>query len=620
MITRLHLRTIEPLAGGMSFGAAGAYERVIGTAVGAVDPAVAGNRGIVNLDRAARNAEGRVAYATEFFLLRPADPARGSGTLLYEVVNRGMKLLMTGVMGAKGHGALPVVNDPKTAADLGDALLLKRGMTLLWSGWDPDAVRLAQGLAIEVPSAEGVEGMVRDEFVGGPQFLPGGGLRLSRVPLDPAAVRLTKRRRAEDAEVEVPAAAWRLEGGRQIVLLPDGAASEPGTLYEAYYRSAAPPVAGLGFAATRDLVAHLRYGKGADHPAPGIARGLAVGFSQSGRFLRGFIAQGFNRDEEGRRVFDGVMTALAGAGSVFLNAPFSQPGRTNLQHSDHHYPDFAFPFSTAAVADPISGRGVASLLRGDDSDPVLIEANTATEYWQKGASLLTTDPEGHYDLALPETTRVYFLRGLAHAPFAFGAGFANPVNLAPQQAAMRAMIALLEAWVAKGTAPPPSVVPRLDDGTLVPMAAWRFPGVPGVARPVAPNPVPERADWIDLRARPAALYEALVPAVDGDGNERAGIAMPEVAVPLGTFAGWNLHAAPYPEGELAGLFGSFIPFARTRAERLQAGDPRASLDERYGEHADYAARLAAAAAALARQRFLLEEDAAVYRETAGAGS
>ncbi|TXN72096.1 alpha/beta hydrolase domain-containing protein [Methylobacterium sp. WL6] len=617
-IVGIDITTVEPFADGVAFGAAGAYERVIGTARGELDPADPANAGIVDIALAPRNARGMVAYQTDLFMLRPKDPARGSGTLLFEVLNRGRKFLFNWVLDAPAQAA-QAVNDPRTATDAGTGLVLRRGDTVVWSGWEADALRQQGGMAIDVPVA-GRNGTpivetVRDELVSATRGPPEAPFYLTFKTAGPdkADARLTVRRREGDPPRPVPAEAWHYATPRQLELLPKGTKPLPGSLYEFTYPATEPKVLGIGFAATRDVVAYLR-GGAADgaNPAGGTIRhAVALGISQSGRYLRDFVYQGFNRDEAGRRVFDGMLSHIAGVGGIFLNARFGQPSRTNTQHEDHLYPENAFPFSTARQHDPVTGR-TGALLRGDGFDPLLIEVNTGTEYWQKGASMLTTDPLGRTDVALPETSRAF----LVSSGFHYGragltstkgacANLRSTLNPAP---ALRALLVALEEWVTAGKAPPDSRVPRLSDGTLVDAAEIGFPFLVGIPVPTTPNAIARFGTYVDPRPETGPQYRPLVPRVDADGNDVAGIRLPAVAAPRATFTGWNLYADPFPAGALCDREGSEIPFARTRAERTAAGDPRPSLEERYAEPDAYVAAVAKSVDALVSDRLLVRED------------
>lgn len=614
MITGLEIKTRAPFVGGAAFGAVGAYERIDAVAVGEVDPRHPGNAGIALIDQAPRNANGRVAYRSDVTILRPADAAKGNGRLLYEVNNRGRMMLFPNLCaGAAG-------NQPKTAADLGNALPLRLGFTLAWSGWDPGAPRANGGLTLEAPVAAAGEQpivrRIREEFISGTRL---GMLEMFRLAYEAADhdARLTARATQSAPRQDVP---FAFVDARTVRLLPEGTQPAVGKIYELVYNATNSRVLGLGFAATRDLVSHLRR-EGAGLLGRKMTHALAFGISQAGRYLRDHIALGFNKDEDGARVFDGVFTHVAGIGRLFFNTPFGQPARTRTWHEDHDFPEVAFPFSTAAFTDPVSG-GTAALLRDDGSDPLLIETNTATEYWQKGASLLHTNPEGMRDAMLPAGVRGYFLAGTNHtgkagAPWDAGP-CALPRNGHDPMAAVRALLVALDAWVTEGTPPPPSRLPRIDDGSLVPAERVAFPAMPGFVAPRAANDVVPLPDWTDP-APPPRGWSALVPQVGADGNELAGLKLPDVAVPRGTFTGWNLYKAPYPAGELADRDGMFVPFAATRAEREAAGDARLSMEERYPTDGCYAAAVREAVERLRADGFLLEEDAAGYLRRAEAG-
>jgi Alpha/beta hydrolase domain len=324
--------------------------------------------------------------------------------------------------------------------------------------------------------------------------------------------------------------------------------------------------------------------------------------------LRDHIAQGFNGDEDGRRVFDGVFTHVAGIGRVFFNTPFGQPFRTRTWHEDHDFPEVEFPHSSASMDDPIGGRS-DGLMRGDATDPLLIETNTGTEYWQKGASLLHTDPLGARDVTLPANVRAFLVAGTQHGgkagmPRDHGPCI-NPRNWHDPMQAIRALLVALDEWVVSGRAPPDSRVPRIADGTLVRAEAVTYPAVPGLVRPHAANDAPPLEDWINP-APVGRSYATLVPQVDADGNEVAGIRLPDIAVPRGTLLGWNLYKSPYPDGELADRDGTFLAFAATETER--GDDPRTSLATRY-PGATYGEAVRAIVAALLRDRLLLAGDA-----------
>jgi hypothetical protein len=625
MLTEIKITAIEPFADGAAFGNTGAYERVRGTFKGALDPADTRNKVIVNIDKAPRNAAGRVEYDGEFFVLRPADAARGSGKLLYDVVNRGRKGMHTRFMDAI-PASLADSNDPKTMTDAGNGFLLRRGYTLVWSSLDQDAPKANNNLSLSTVYATNngtpIEKIIRDEIVADTRARAPASkdapkwktLRLTHeaATLDQSKAKLTTRRNEADPRVEVPASGWKYVSAREIALLPEGTNPQPGTLYEIHYPAKNPKVLGLGFAAVRDLVSHLRNDASAGNPARGVKATLAYGSSWSGRFLRDYIHQGFNQDESARKVFDGVMAHIAGGGGVFMNYEFGQPVRTSTQHEDRAFPETQFPFSAARLADPHSGRTDA-LLRNDGFDPLLIETNTSTEYWQKGASLLTTDPLGARDVELPANARAYLVASTQHGGTAgLRPAYGSCVNLRNPHSpnpALRALLVALDEWVSTGKAPPASRVPRLADGTLVTPREVRFPAIPGLQKFTGMNDIRLLRDWIKPDVDASKVYGARVPQVDTDGNEISGIRLPDIAVPLATYTGWNLYKTPFPEGELCDRDGSYVPLAVTRAEREAKKDPRPSLEERYGSHASYVQKVGEAAQKLVAERLLLQEDA-----------
>jgi hypothetical protein len=629
-ITRISITAVEPFAEGHEFGEAGPYVRIHGVAQGELDPGAPENAIIIDLDKAERNSRGMVEYETDFFILRPADLRRGSGILVYDVTNRGRKVILGRLDEA---GANADTNNPRTARDAGLGFTLGRGYTLVWSGWDAGAPRVNNGMTARLPAAlEDGRPMIRrirDEFHIGTRA-PGNGevvrLNYAAVSTDPHRARLTVRDRESDERIEIPAKAWEFADERSIRLLPAGARFASYKIYEIWYEAIGSKVAGIGFAAVRDLVSFLRYDHadrdGTPNPlitaesgaeATGIRRALGFGVSQSGRFLRHFLELGMNDDGSGRRVFDGVLTHVAGAGKVFANHSFAMPGRTATQHEDRLYPENWFPFGNAVTTDPFTGRS-GSLLKDRPTDPLMIEVNTSTEYWQKGASLVHTDPTGREDVELPPGCRVYMIAGTQHGG---GPGTdpspgpcVNPRNPHSASPALRALFVALEEWVTKGVAPPPSRVPSIAAGTAVPAEAVKMPAVPGFAVAPGANRIAAPVDWVDPPVGIDNVYGTRVSAVDADGNEIAGIRLPPIAVPLGTYTGWNVYRAQ--PCELCDRDGSLIPFARTRREREAIGDPRPSLEERYGSRDAYIAKVKAAAGALVAERLLLPSDAALY--------
>lgn len=611
-ITDLVVSDIASFADGHEFGAAGAYVRIRGVAKGMLDPAAPANAGIVDLDKAPRNAKGLVEYATDYDILRPKDPLLGNSILVYDVPNRGAKRIFNLLDDLLPSS--PGSNDPRTVEHAGLGFLLGRGYSIAWSGWDPGAPRANANLGADFPetleNGRPVTQRIRDEFHIGTRAAGDGLSRRLAYPaasLDQPAARLCVRSRESDARTEIPRGAWEFVDDRTIRLLPEGRRFEPIKIYEVWYEAKGAKVLGIGYASVRDLVSFFRYRSANRGGIPNplistmseIRHTLGFGVSQSGRFLRHFLDLGMNEDEAGQRVFDGVFSHVAGAGKVFANHRFGMPGRTATQHEDRLYPENWPPFATA------------HLLKGRAADPKVIETNTSTEYWQKGAALIHTDPATGADLALPANTRAYLIAGTQHGgrpgvdpkP----GSCVNPRNWHSATPALRALFVALEDWVTKGVEPPASRVPNAADRTAVAPSDVPMPRVKGFAHAPGMNPVIAPVDWIDPPAKDGRTYPAHVSAVDRDGNETAGIRLPGIAVPLGTHTGWNVYR-DQPD-ELADRDGSFIAFARTKAEREAADDPRPSLEERYGTRDAYAAQVKAAAAALVAGRLLLPDDA-----------
>ena len=632
-IVEIQMGAPEPFANGATFGSAGGYVRIKGVAKGELDPKDPRNKVITDLDKAPLNAKGRVEYETDVFILRPADSAKVSGVIVYDVTNRGRKMFLNWLA-----DAVPVpggtLNDPKVATDAGNGFAFDRGHTLVWSGWDPDSPKANAGMTIRVPVAtdagKPITGRIRHEFqiaTRGPGDGKSANLPYPAVTTDTANAKLVVRSAAVETRKEIPTAKWEFANATSI-RLKDGAAFEPVKIYEFWYEATNPKILGIGYAATRDVVSFLRNDVadakananplvGANAKSTGVKAVLAIGISQSGRYLRHHLDLGMNADTKGRRVFDGVFAHISGAGKVFANHRFGQPGRTVTQHEDREYPENWFPFGYRAERDPFSGK-TGRLITGKRTDPKIIETNTSTEYWQKGASLVHTDPLGKVDALLPPDVRVYLIAGTQHGGRAgldskpgLCAMPRNPHNAAP---ALRALLVALEDWVVRGRVPAASRVPTLSARTAVPSSIVKLPKVAELLAHVGANPVGPPVDWVEPPAALAKSYAVLVPDVDADGNERAGLRLPPISVPLGTYTGWNLYkAAPT---DMCDRDGALIAFAATKAEREAKNDPRPSLAERYKSADEYVTRVKAAADRLVKDKLLLPADAAAYVDSA----
>jgi hypothetical protein len=585
-------------------GASG-YEKIAGTIYFAVDPKDSHNAIVVDLDKAPRNAAGLVEFSSDVYIIRPKDAARGNGAALVEVSNRG------------GRGAIRQFNrggpspDPATEADLGDRFLMRFGFTVAWVGWEFDLGADSGLIRIHVPVAteqgKTITGVVRAAFTPGarvadvtPRDLASYDAVDPNGPDSQLLVRSSFLARGEP----IARQRWQLKG--HTVTLEGG--FEPGKTYEIAFRAANPPVAGLGLVAFRDFASWLKHQPDAIAP---VRYTYAFGASQSGRFLRSFLYEGFNSDEHDRQVFDGVMAHIAGASRISLNARWSTPVGLGVHSAT------AYPFADASLRDPVSGaqEGLLENSRARAHQPKIFYTNTPVEYWGTGrvAALVHSTPDGTADLRLPDNVRVYFLAGTQHSPGRFpptmggGQQLDNPVDY---NWTLRALLLAMHKWVSAGGLPPASAYPTLADHTLVNADAIGFPAIPGVASPRGLTAGPRMENpWLAHGAGAGAPLPLLVPAVDEDGNERAGIRLPDVAVPLATYTGWNFrHPSTGGPGELVSLLGSSIPFPATRAAREALKDPRRSIEERYPTRDDYLSRVRAAADALVLKGYLLVDD------------
>ncbi|HSD29030.1 MAG TPA: alpha/beta hydrolase domain-containing protein [Vicinamibacteria bacterium] len=636
-VVRLTLERREGALGGKPFGLVGPYETLVGTVDFALDPTLRQNQAVVDLALAPRNERGEVVFTADVFILKPVDLRRGNGRVYYEVPNRGGKGILRRL-----QKAAPSL-DPREAHDFGDGWLMEQGFALVWMGWQWDVARTPGLLRLRAPVAteagRPITGLVRsvillDERKDQASLGDRGHAAYPAIDPDGRDSRLYVRDHGMDPPQLVPRRRWRFVDPATVSL--DGG-FEPGRIYEVVYRSRDPRVVGCSLAATRDLVSFFKSEPGEANPLAGVRLALAHGISQSGRFLRHFLRQGFNEDEEGRRVFDGVFVEVAGAGGGSFNHRFAQPSRDPHQHWNVHYPADAFPFSDAPGTDPETGEtaGLLDRAAATGTVPKVVHVVTAYEYWNRAASLMHTDPSGSRDLPLPDTSRLYLVASAQHGPGSIpssGEGAANRDTLhAPNpndfRPVIRALVRALDQWVAEGVEPPPSRYPRISDGTLAPPENAGWPAVPGVRFPTARNE-PARLDYGPEWARGVIAIEpprlgrvfpALVPAVDADGNDRAGVRLPEIEAPLATETGWNWRAPRVGAADsLAPYVGAYLPFAWTRAERESAHDPRLSVEERYRSREEYLGRVAAAAVALARQRLLLPQDVAPVLERAAA--
>jgi len=639
-VVRVDVASRVEVLGGQEFGAAGAYERITGRVVFSAAVANSHNRAIVDLDKAVNLRGGEVEFSADFIAVRPKDPAKGNGSMILESPNR-------------GHGRIVSMVDTgdwDLAKNVGDGWLLRNGYSIVTLGWQWDATG-DDALRLYAPVAKDhgktITGLLRGDLMlsKAMEEIPLGHLLLGNIggseypvaaPDDPRNT-LTVRDSREAQRRSIPRAQWQFAHGVDGKLVPSDrhihlqGGFQPGKLYEYVYVVADPVVAGLGFAAFRDFAAYAKHSADALVPA---ARVYGQGISQNGRFLRDFIYQGFNADEDGRIALDGVLAHVAGAGRGNFNYRFAQPSRDAQPTSAVFYPTDVFPFTDRAETDPLTGTSGGLLDRAiaGHAAPKIFLSNTSYEYWARAAALISTTADGRHDMPVSPDVRIYHFTGLQHftGPFPPARGKDDllgqePESPLPVRFFWRAMIANLDAWVRDGKAPPPSSYPHIADQTLVPLDEYAFPAIPGVNKPHEASGafrLDFGAGWPRvISAQPPKVGKAfplLVPQVDADGNERDGVRLPQIVVPLATYTGWNLRdpsiGAP---SERVSFEGSYIAFAKTAASRAAARDPRKSIAERYASREEYLSRYSAAVDELVRQRWLLEEDRAALIERGG---
>ncbi len=634
-VTRLDITSREPLLDGKAFGATGAYEVLHGSVTFAADPTHPCQQGITDIANAARNRAGQVEWWADFTLLQPVTPSRSNRRLFFEVINRGR----VRTFARFDHVAdTPNLSDPNY---LGDAFVLQQGYTMAWCGWQWDVMRMdglyGAGMPQTLENGTQASGPVLCQWW--PQTTTPSLVLADRMHQpyptidvdDPQAV-LTVRDAENAPRQVIPREQWsfaRVTRGEAVPattsVLLEGA-FRAGKIYECVYRTRNAPVAGLGLLAVRDVVSYLKYEPDAQRNpcAGGLEYAYGFGASQSGRFLRHFLYLGLNRDEADRQVFDGLMPHVAGAQRGEFNRRFAQPSSTALQG-----PNTVFPFTDAEQVDPVTDQrdGLLRRLNSSGHCPKILYTNSSAEYWRGDAALGHVSVDGHTDVALPDTVRMYLFAGTQHTPGKLpltdragdGTRGQQPMNSLDYSPLLRAALVNLDRWVSHNTPPPPSCYPRVADGTAVPPAqlASVFQSLPGGKFPSL-FPQPHRLDfgatWDQgiaavLPPHVGEPYAMLVPAVDADGNEIAGIRLPELSVPLATYTGWNLrHPAHGAPDQSLRMQGSTICFAPTASAREQSGDPRLAIAERYASPEQYRALVQQAAEALSAQGYLLAAD------------
>lgn len=613
------VRTESPAFEGRTFGAVGTYDRILARATIAVAPGDAHNSMIVDLDKAPRNAQGLVEAVTDVEILRPTNAANGNRRLFYEALNRGGKLGF-----ALFNDDNPVVNDLVKASDAGNGFLMNRGYTIVWNGWQGDIAPGGGRLTFSPPIVPGVTGLAREEFVFDNTTNPvSAPLSYPAADLDPSHAKLTVREREADERSAPSDLSFKYDGETKVsISRPE--TFDAGAIYELVYPAKDSKVMGLGLATTRDLVSFLRYEKqdAAGNPnvlAGRIDKAIGFGLSQSGRYLHDFMYLGFNGDEAGRIIFEGLMPHISGGKKTFTNYRFAQPGRSPYQHADMIYPGSEFPFTYPVTTDALTGKtdGLLARCLAAGNCPKIIKSDSEIEFYQQRASLVVADTKGN-PIAMPDNVRLYFLSNLQHFALANSKPEAtktcqfptNPLNAGPS---VRALLVAMDAWITNGTEPPKSRYPSRADGTLVEptAAAVGFPNIPGFPyKGTMTKPV--LIDFSTMPPTKGKPYPAFLPKTDADGRAVAGVHLPTLEAAAGTHTGWNVRKAGFAEGELCENNGSFIAFPATKEERLKSGDPRLSMAERYPHDGDRTAAIEKAARQLVKDRLLLEEDVKIF--------
>ena len=616
-------KRISPAFDGRRFGDVGAYELIIGQAFGSLDPKSPANGAVVGLDKAPVNKVGRVEYSTQVAILRPVDMSKASGNLVYEVINRSIGGIDMEGKALDRQGILEV--------------LLARGDVVIDAAWQgelsperesPNSAQAREALggsplyAKLPPALENGKPLVR-RIRQGVDAAPGSGPVQADLVYPAAAgasVTVLSRRYEADAPTPVPQAGVRLLDRYRVEITPAPGAA----VYDIFYEATDAVISGVGFAVPRDLVSFLRHdagdGRGRVNPLlgadgrPAVRRAYAYGLSQSGRYLRMFLWQGFNADAAGRPVFEGIVPVVAGGRFGFMNELFANAGQAPGELSGHRIAD-TFPFAYPPLHDPVSGTtdGLLKRCQASRTCPKVMQIDSENEAAGAWGWMMTTRPDGRPIAQQPETVRLYAIAGADHGggkvrkPPACRAPSSLPVSFRPF---LRAALVNMDAWVRLGRPPPASRYPSLADGTLTTLDQARatWPKIPGYPFAAARN-VPER--WIPGAPLPvsAGRYPVLTPTIDSDGNAIGGVRHPLQAAPTGTLAGVGARDAEHAPQEPCPWLGEYLPFARTRAERQASGDPRPSLEERYpGGAAELAARRRDVARRLVAERYLLAAD------------
>ncbi len=637
-VVRVEILSRTPISGDF---AGKQYERITGRVYFAFDPNNPENKKIVDLGLAPRNANGEVEAISEFVMLRPISSTESANVAVIDIVNRGGITHFIFNLGRNARAAA------ESADFYGDALLMKRGITIVALGWQWDVQPGGSALHFQAPPAGSttnpITGLVRSDItVDAPttsialgHSLAAGALAYPVADPNDAANSLTVRDGPTGARSIVPRRLWRFarEADGKVVDDPRSVYMEsgfqPGKIYEVVYRGRDPVVVGTGLAAVRDMISYLKYDPSSIAP---VQYGIGYGVSQTGRFIRHFLYQGFNADEKNRPAFDGFFVHTAGAGRGSFNHRFAQPSRDAQPYSTFFYPTDVFPFTSPPTRDPLTGQraGLRDNLAGSDATKVFY-VDGGHEYWGRAASLTHTTPDGTRDVGFLATERRYVISSAQHSsPAAWPlpdserisgttAYRGDPLD---QRLALRALMSALVDWVTTAKEPPASRYPTLAARTLVAPRDQTFPRIPDL--PVAR--IPHQVHRMDFGPRwnqgiidheppkLGARYPIFVSRVDSIGNDIGGIRSVEIAVPLATYYPWLLRTSmPAATDRLVSFRGTFVPLPKTEAARRRSGDSRPSIESLYGDKTRFMGSVNGAISSLIAQRFMLPEDAAVAR-------
>jgi hypothetical protein len=572
-----------------------------------------------------------VEYSGPFLLIRPVDAARGNHATLIEVANKG-RTEMDGIFFETEEG-LDLMS-PESVKKLNDTTLFKLGYSVAWVGWQARMMPMEFGLTVPVAD---VHGLVHADFVTEDMTadhkafdLAENGFYCARDAKQSKAV-LRTLKSFDDPGVIVPRNTWHFvvtvsaenKNARCGIAMDRAAAAN--NYFRLVYEGENPAVMGLGEAAFRDFASYLKSHKETAETSNSLGDAHAIfafGYSQGGRFLRDFVYRGFNTGKDGKRVFDGMLIDTAGAGRGSFNHRYALPGFAgNSVMSDLRAVDL-YPFADVPTPDidHKSNEGLLDRAAHDHTVPKIMYIFSSSEYWARAGSLIQTTTDGKQAVALGADSRLYYFSGVPHALRRAGAftkagkeadyPYNANVDLAD---GMDAQLENLRLWVVDGIAPPATVAPLLGS-TLVAASDLKFPAIPGIRVPTNPPPVWQIKLGRDyatkgILSEPPHIglrYPLLVPAVDRDGNELGGWRGAMSSVPLGTYTAWDWKSPEFASfGYISGLNGAFIPFARTRAERLAANDPRLSIEERYGNREGFMKAATVSIDNAIAQRFLL---------------